>query len=153
MFANEGDFFYADRYFENQNPEIVARLADEPEDIINYLDGIEFTVNFTPNVTCNTLYDAEGRMIYLSPFELYTEDPHVFPRGVLCDVTFIKDSGERIIYDTKDGRTRGKSGGWFGSDFGSDTQKKGFACIFFGDFIDPNEFVGVEVNGVEYWIK
>ena len=154
MFANE-DSLSANRYFENQNPEIVAKLADGPEDIINYLDGIEFTVNFTPNVTCNTLYDAEGRMIYLSPFELYTEDPDVFPRGVLCDITFIKDSGERIIYDTKDGRSRGKSGRMFSGEFEAGMFFGDFfeAGMFFGDFIDPNEFVGVEVNGVEYWIK
>ena len=29
--------------------------------------------------------------------------------------------------------------------------KADWACFVFGEFIDPNEFVGVVVNGVEFW--
>ncbi|MBQ2101879.1 MAG: hypothetical protein II477_12550 [Lachnospiraceae bacterium] len=118
-----------------QNPIVVARFTDDRADGINYLEGIEFIVNFAPNVTCNTLYDADGRQIFMSAFELYSDDPAVIPG--LCDVTFIKDSGERVRYEISDRVHASRDKDW--------------ACFVFGEFINPDEYAGVEVNGVEFW--
>lgn len=119
----------------SQNPMVVARFTDDRADGTNYLEGIEFIVNFAPNVTCNTLYDADGRQIFMSAFELYSDDPTVMPR--IPDITFIKDSGERVRYEISDRVHASRDKDW--------------ACFVFGEFIDPNEFVGVVVNGVEFW--
>ena len=136
LFAND-DPFSNDRYFYSQDPILAERFPDESAaTIINDLDGIEFIVNLAPNVTCNTLYDAEGHQLFLSAFELYSNDPAVIPKH--WDITFIKDSGERIRYDMK------------GHNMNSSSDKERGYFVF-GEFIDPNEYAGVEVNGVEYW--
>ena len=126
-------------YFGSRYPKLVKKIYGEC-DIINYLDGIQFTVNLAPNVTCNTLHDADGRQIFLSAFELYSNDSTVFPRRGLPDVTFIKDSGERIRFERKDHNVES---GW-------DEDRVYFV---FGEYIDPDEYAGVEVNGVEFWKK
>ena len=69
----------------------------------------------------------------MSAFELYSNDPSVIPG--LCDITFLKDSGERIRFEMKDGRVHAQDN----------------TCLVFGEFIDPNEYAGVEINGVEFW--
>lgn len=136
LFANENSLLDT-QYFFNRDPILAKRFPDKSEEtIINDLDGIEFIVNFTPNVTCNALYDADGHQIFLSSFELYSDDPAVIPKH--WDITFLKDSGERMKFEMIDGRTRAL---W----------DKDWACFVFGEFIDPNEYVGVEVNGVEFW--
>ena len=145
FFANDNPF-YDTRYFENKDPILAERFPDEfAASIENYLDGIEFTVSFEPNVTCNTLYDAEGRQVFLSAFELFSNDPDVIVG--LPDVTFIKNSGERLRLQTKNGKVRGSRG------LDTKTQKVAFSRLVFGDFIDPNEYAGVEVNGMEFWKK
>ena len=119
-----------------QDPILAARFPDDLADDVNYLKGIEFVVNFAPNVSCNTLYDADGRQIFMSAFELYSDDPAVMPR--IPDVTFIKASGERIRYDAKNDRMHA-------------SMDKDHAYVVFGEFIDPNKYAGVEINGVEFW--
>ena len=126
-------------YFGSRDPKLVKKIYGEC-DIANYLDGIQFTVNFVPNIPCNTLYDADGRQIFLSAFELYSNDSTVLPRHGLPDVTFIKDSGERIRFELKDHNVNASS----------DEDR---AYFIFGEFIDPDEYAGVEVNGVEFWKK
>lgn len=107
-----------------------------PGDYTNYFDGIGFTASFAPNVTCNTLYSSDGRQIYMSSFELYADDPSLIPE--LSAVTFIKDTGERVTLKRSDGRMHlCRSDDW--------------AYLIFGEFIDPDEYVGVEVNRVEYF--
>ena len=140
LFANDDPFSY-DSYFYSRDPILAERFPDESATtIINDLDGIEFTVNFTPNVTCHALYDADGRQIFLSSFEIFSYDPSVFPRSIACDFTFIKDSGERIKYDRKDHNVNASG-------------DKERAYFVFGEFIDPNEYAGIELNGVEFWKK
>ena len=117
---------------------VAERFLDESAaTLMNVLEGIEFTVNLAPNVTCNTLHDADGRQLFLSSFELYSNDPSLFPKTRLCDITFIKESGERMKYEITDGAHT----------FG----EKEWSCFVFGEFIDPNEYAGVEVDGVEFW--
>ena len=53
-------------------------------------------------------------------------------------MNFIKDTGERISLERSDGKQHA---------YRSDER----AYLIFGEFIDPNEYVGVEVNGVEYY--
>ena len=141
FFAND-ELWDDRRYFENQDPILAERFPDESAaSIVNYLDGIEFTVNFAPNVACNTLYDAEGRQVFMSAFELFSNDADVIIG--IPEVTFIKNSGERLRLQTKDGKVRGGRG--------LDTQGRGFSRLVFGDFIDPNEYAGVEIDGVAFW--
>ena len=133
LFANENSLLDM-QYFFNRDPILAKRFPDDSaKPIINYLEGMEFTVNFAPNVTCNALHDADGRQIFLSAFEIYSDDLTINPAR--CDVMFLKDSGERIRFDTKNDRVHGQDN----------------RCIVFGEFIDPDEYIGVEVNGVEFW--
>ncbi len=139
LFANNDPLSSAVSYFYSRDPVAAKAFRDDPAATsMNDLNGIEFTVNLTPNVTCNALHDADGRQLFLSSFELYSNDPAMFPKTRLRDVTFIKDSGERMIFENIDGKAR----------FFWDED---WACFIFGEFIDPNEFTGVEVDGVEFW--
>ena len=143
LFANEDPLSSAGIYFYSRDP--IASKAfryDPAATSMNDLDGIEFTVNLAPNVSCIALHDADGRQLFLSSFELYSNDPAMFPKTRLCDVTFIKDSGERMKFENNRDSLDGKA-----LVFGDED----WACFVFGEFIDPNAYAGVEVDGVEFW--
>ena len=127
---------FAQDYFYGKDPELSDVFYGGDQEITNYFDGIGFTASFAPNVTCNTLYSSDGRQIYMSSFELYADDPSLIPE--LSAVTFIKDTGERVTLERSDGRMHSCK---------SDDR----AYLIFGEFIDPDEYVGVEVNRVEYF--
>lgn len=135
FYMNDVYSFAAD-YFYRKDPELSGIFHEGDQEIINYYDGIEFTASIAPNVTCNTLYSSDGRQIYMSSFELYADDPSVIPD--LVAVTLIKDTGEKITLDKRDG-----------SRHASISDDKSY--LIFGEFVDPDEYVGVEVNGVEYF--
>ena len=135
FYVNDVYSFAAD-YFYRKDPELSGIFHEGDQEIINYYDGIEFTASIAPNVTCNTLYSSDGRQIYMSSFELYADDPSLIPE--LSAVTFIKDTGERVTLERSNGRMRYCK---------SDDQ----AYLILGQIIDPDEYVGVEVNGVEYF--
>ena len=127
---------FAQDYFYGKDPELSDVFYGGDQEITNYFDGIGFTASFAPNVTCNTLYSSDGRQIYMSSFELYADDPSLIPE--LSAVTFIKDTGERVTLERSNGRMHLCK---------SDDR----AYLMLGEFIDPDEYVGVEVNGVEYF--
>lgn len=127
---------FAQDYFYGKDPELSDVFIGGDQEITNYFDGIGFTASFAPNVTCNTLYSSDGRQIYMSSFELYADDPSLIPE--LSAVTFIKDTGQRVTLERSDGRMHLCK---------SDDR----AYLIFGEFIDPDEYVGVEVNRVEYF--
>jgi hypothetical protein len=135
FYMNDIHTFAVD-YFYGKDPELSDVFIGLDQEITNYFDGIGFTASFAPNVTCNTLYSSDGRQIYMSSFELYADDPSLIPE--LSAVTFIKDTGERVTLKRSDGRMHLNK---------SDDR----AYLIFGEFIDPDEYVGVEVNGVEYF--
>ncbi len=135
LYMNDIYSFAAD-YFYGMDPELSGIIHEGDQEITNYYDGIGFTASFAPNVTCNTLYSSDGRQIYMSSFELYADDPSVIPD--LVSVTLIKDTGERIILDKRDGSRHASI---------SDDR----SYLIFGEFIDPDEYTGVKVNGIEYW--
>lgn len=72
----------------------------------------------------------------MSSFQIYADDPSLIPE--LSTVTFIKDTGEKVTLKRRDGRMHS---------YQSDDQ----AYLIFVEFIDPDEYVGVEVNREEYF--
>ena len=132
---NDGHPF-AEDYFHERDPELSGMSDGDEQGIINYYEGIGFVASFAPNVPCNALYSSDGRRIYMSSFEIYSDDPALIPG--LVGVNFIKDTGERISLERRDGKQHA---------YRSDER----AYLIFGEFVDPDEYVGVEVNGVEYF--
>lgn len=131
-------------YWQRDYPELLERYApdfDLDTKIKNELDGIEFTTSFAPNVKCATLYSADGTEIYLSAFEVYSETGRLFAaEGESIDT-------QSIFFITNDGKREAlKDDKWkTGIHSGDDCD-----YVIYGRFIDPDEYMGIEINGVEY---
>lgn len=131
-------------YWRRDYPDILKSVApdfDFDTKIKNELDGMEFTTSFAPNVKCVPLYDEDGTEIFMSAFEVYME------KGLLCNeenggidrqsLFFIaKDGGKTPLYvdEWKTEICSGSDGDY----------------IIYGKFIDPDEYNGIEINGVKY---
>ena len=147
-------------YWREAAPELLKQIVpdfDFNSKITNELDGMAFTMRFAPNVKCVPLTDTDGKTLYMSAFELYTEENDVLSTiqtseydaeiGGTCEqqVTLVRpetffllrNDGEKVSVDT-DGH---KSEICMRPD-----------CSFFiyGMFIDPDEYMGVEINGRQY---
>lgn len=131
-------------YWKRDCPELLKSVApdfDFNEKITNELDGMEFTTSFAPNVKCVPLYAENGTEIFMSAFEVFSEKGFVFADEDSSidsdDVYFITNDGQKLR-------------------LGSDEYKTGIHSsedcdyIIYGKFIDPDEYNGIEINGVEY---
>lgn len=117
-----------------------VEIGDEDnyeEPYLEELEGFEFTTNFSPNVKSVELKSADGKKLILSEFEIYSPDgKHIGEQiefgEVSKNVSFIKSNGEK--YEISE-------------------ENKTSALedhIIFGEIIDPDDFKGVVINGVEY---
>lgn len=121
------------QYFNNRN--------NPDSELVNELDGLEFTTSFAPNVKIVELHSAEGKTVSMSPFDVYSDDPSVvdIPFDDITDdmsdyqFVLIANDGERRVIESTG---RGSS-----VDYG---------YIIYGEFIDIDAYKGVEINGVEY---
>lgn len=107
------------------------------EEEFETLEGFEYTTSFAPNVKSVELKSADGKKLILSEFEIYSPDgKHIGEQiefgEVSKNVSFIKSNGEK--YEISE-------------------ENKTSALedhIIFGEIIDPDDYKGVEINGVEY---
>jgi hypothetical protein len=112
---------------------------DYEEPYLEKLDGFEFTTNFKPNVKSVELESADGKKLVLSEFEIYSPDGKQIGEQlgnstlrVSESVSLIKTNGEK--YEISE-------------------ENKTSALedhIIFGEIIDPDDYKGVEIGGVEY---
>jgi hypothetical protein len=117
-----------------------VEIGDEDnyeEPYLEELEGFEFTTNFSPNVKSVELKSADGKKLVLSEFEIYSPDgmrigDNIEFREVSKHVSFIKSNGEKYQI-SEDNKTDAN-----------------YDYIIFGEIIDPDEFKGVEINGVQY---
>ncbi len=117
-----------------------VEIGDEEnyeEPYLEELDGFEFTTNFSPNVKSVELKSADGKKLVLSEFEIYSPDgmrigDNIEFREVSKHVSFIKSNGEKYQI-SEDNKTDAN-----------------YDYIIFGEIIDPDDFKGVEINGVQY---
>ena len=103
------------------------------------LDGFEFTTNFKPNVKSAELKSADGKKLVLSEFEIYSPNNEKigdqlgdFIYSVSQNVSLIKTNGEKYHFSPENKTSALED------------------HIIFGEIIDPDDFKGVEINGVEY---
>lgn len=103
------------------------------------LDGFEFTTNFKPNVKSVELKSADGKKLVLSEFEIYSPNNEKIGDqlgnsiySVSERVSLIKTNGEKYHFSPENKTSALKD------------------HIIFGEIIDPDDFKGVEINGVEY---
>lgn len=144
FFTDSKDHAGARLYFWKRDyPEILRSNDPEidlNEEVNNDLEGMEFTTSFAPNVKCVPLYDGEGTEIFMSAFELYSEKGRVFAEDDDIDelsIFFIANDGERIALDND----KYDIGTYLGYERD---------YVIYGEFIDPDEYIGVEINGVKY---
>lgn len=104
------------------------------EELVNELDGLEVTTSFAQNVDCVQLQSADGKSISMSSFEVYSSDPSIIILSDEIEYFFITDDGEKKPFPVE---TMGVSNSNHG-------------YIIYGEFIDINEYKGIEINGVEY---
>lgn len=99
------------------------------------LEGFEFTTNTTPNVKSIELKSADGKKMILSEFEVYSPDNkqlYEVDTDAYDDFAFIKNNGEKVSIDPAN-------------------NVNGFGeYLIFGEIIDPDDYKGVEIGGVEY---
>lgn len=149
-------------YWKRDYPDLLRQTIpdfDFDRNITNELDGLSITMKFAPNVKCVPLYREDGAELYLSAFELYTEQSDVLSTtvtseydevlGDTCEqlvplikpenLCFIRNDGERVPFVPDP--EFDKSDICMGEDFNS---------FIFGMFIDPDEYQGVEIDGVSY---
>ena len=99
------------------------------------LEGFEFTTNAKPNVKSIELRSADGKKMILSEFEVYSPDNkqlYEMETDAYTDFAFIKNNGEKVALDVNNNI----SGFW--------------EYLIFGEIIDPDDYKGVEIGGVEY---
>ena len=127
--------------------------------ITNELDGMCITMRFAQNVKCVPLYNADGAELFMSAFELYTEQENVISTtetsdydeilGGTCEQLvplihpesfyLIRSSGEKELLDSDETRSKSSLG-----------IRPDFNYFIFGKFIDPDDYMGVEIDGVQY---
>lgn len=104
------------------------------EDLVNELDGLEFTTSFAQNVDCVQLQSADGKSISMSSFDVYSSDPSIITVSEESEYFFITNDGEKKPFSEKKGCS----------------QRSDYGFVTYGEFIDINDYKGVEINGVEY---
>lgn len=131
-------------YWKRDYPELLKSVIpdfDFDKKITNELDGMEFITSFAPNVKCVPLYDENGTEIFMSAFEVYSEKGFVLAsENNIIDLQnsfFITNDGEKTPLKSDEYQT--------GIHADADCD-----YIIYGKFIDPDEYKGVEINGVEY---
>lgn len=131
-------------YWRRDYPELLKSIIpdfDLDEEITNDLDGMEFVTSFAPNVKCVPLYDEKGTEIFMSAFEVFSEKGRTLAgeNNIIDPYSFflITNGGEKRNLDLENFH------------FHIETNVE---CdyIIFGEFIDPDEYLGVEVNGIRY---
>ena len=127
--GEEGGYSGALEYFVNRN---------SSHDLVNELEGLEFTASFAQNVECVPLQNSEGECISMSSFEIYSHDPSLFDPA---EAAF----AENFFLITNDGEKKPLDRGKFNDGKGTD-----YAYVIYGEFIDVSEYKGVEINGTEY---
>lgn len=128
FYSSERGWFNALYYFRNK---------DDPdyngnEELGNELDGLEFTTSFAQNVDCVQLQSADGKSISMSSFDVYFNDPSIINSIEDTEFFLITNDGEKKPLNTRIG---------LGHDDG---------YAIYGQFIDINDYKGIEINGVEY---
>ena len=134
FYSGEHGWSGALEYFRNRdNPDYKGY-----EGLVNELDGLEFTTSFAQNVDCVQLQSVDGKSISMSSFEVYSSDPSILN---LSEDTAL----EHFFFITNDGEKKPleANNGGLGS-------RGDYGYIIFGEFIDINEYKGIEINGVEY---
>ena len=136
-FTDVDNYMGAQEYYWQQDPVLREYLDDDLDfEITNDLDGFEFVTNFSPNVECVPLYSDEGVEIYLSEFEIYTEDERLSDISFAtcpADFFFIGHDGERVPIDIYKHNYHGRDN-----------------YFAFGEIIDVNDYEGIELYGVQY---
>lgn len=137
------EFYSGERGWSGSLEYFYNRNKPGHEDNVNELDGLEFTTSFAPNVKCVPLYSADGREISMSSFDIYSDDPELI-RSLYEDEN--SDPMDKFYFITNDGERKPaeNKNQWYLST-GSDS-----SFAIFGEFIDPDEYKGVEIDGVEY---
>lgn len=129
FYSSERGWSNALYYFRNRdNPDY-----NGDEELVNELDGLEFTTSFAQNVDCVQLQGADGKSISMSSFDVYFNDPSI--------INSIEDTEFFLI--TNDGEKKPLNQHNIGL-----SPDDGY--VIYGEFIDINEYKGVEINGVEY---
>lgn len=139
LYSDERGRSGALEYFVNRNNPDYYRY----EELSNELDGLEFTTNFAPNVKCVELHSSDGKKISMSSFDVYSDDPNVIINSSDDETA---DSSEQFFLITNDGEKKplNETNQWE-MNTGID-----YCYIIYGEFIDTDEYKGVEINGVEY---
>ena len=104
------------------------------EGLVNELDGLEFTTSFAQNVDCVQLQSADGKSISMSSFDVYSSDPSIITVSEDSEFFFITNDGEKKPFSEKKGCSKRSDCGF----------------VIYGEFIDINDYKGIEINGVEY---
>lgn len=104
------------------------------EGLVNELDGLEFTTSFAQNVDCVQLKSADGKSISMSSFDVYSSDPSIITVSEDSEFFFITNDGEKKPFSEKQGCS----------------QRSDCGFVIYGEFIDINDYKGIEINGVEY---
>ena len=116
-----------------------SSLMAYKEDAGNLLKGFEFETAFPANVANVRLKNAEGDILYMSEFELYSEDgvlPVKDPAALYQNFRFITKYGQRVPLSS--------------SSVSSLTRDTYF---YFGQLADLSRISGVEIEGKEYFIE
>lgn len=126
------DIAYRD-YF----PEESRHYFNYDGEITNLLEGFDYVTSFAPNVDCVTLHSENGDEIFMSEFEVYAENGELIWNSEMHnrfdDFYFILNDGEKRPLDLMNNRLFG------GTNF-----------MIYGEFIDLDDYAGVEICGVEY---
>ena len=101
----------------------------------NYLEGLNLKLSLKPNVRKVCLRSADGHEVYLSGFELFTEDAAF--RESFRYPEFIRNNGEKGTVQQLFGNTNQML---FIDNY-----------VLFGTMLDPEDFKGVDLNGTEYF--
>ncbi len=104
------------------------------ERLVNELYGLEFTTSFAQNVDCVQLQSADGKSISMSSFEVYSSDPSIIIPSKDSEFFFITNDGEKKPFPANK----------------SCSTRSNYRFIIYGEFIDINEYKGIEINDVEY---
>lgn len=130
FYASERGWSSTLEYFTKRNdPDYTGE-----EELVNELDGLKFTTSFAQNVDCVQLQSADGKSISMSSFEVYSSDPSIIILSDDIEYFFITNDGEKKPFPVE---TTGVSNSNHG-------------YVIYGEFIDINDYKGIEINGVEY---
>lgn len=131
-------------YWRRDHPELLKSVIPEfdlDEEITNDLDGMEFVTSFAPNVKCIPLYAEDGTEIFMSAFEVYSEKGRTLAgeNNIIDPYRFflITNDGEKVTLDLENFTFNIKT-------------RDDCDYVIYGRFIDPDEYIGVEINGTTY---